>query len=444
MGEALARLRSAGDPYTPSSGNRGYRVVRYELELDYDVDRNALSATARLTAVATEELTRFSLDLAALRVTRVQVDGADAKRTHGSGKLTLTPRNTIAAGAEFSVLVRYSGAPRPVRSPWGEIGWEELEDGVIVASQPCGASSWFPCNDHPSDKSSYRISVTASSAYTVVAPGELVSRVARASRTTWVYEQPEPMAAYLATVQIGRYQRLAVSARVATSTVPVVAHLPRDLTARFRHDFAEQVDMLACFERAFGPYPFGSYGVVVTDDVLEIPLEAQGMSVFGRNHVDGVSGSERLIAHELAHQWFGNSLTIATWRDIWLHEGFACYAEWLWSEESGAESADACARAHYAALRRAPQDLVVGDPGPADMFDDRVYKRGAIALHAVRRLLGDEAFFDLLRDWVASFRHSSVSTDDFVRTADRHAPAPVEPLLDAWLFQEALPPFPVG
>lgn len=441
MGDTLVRLRTAGDPYTPRSGNRGYHVARYDLELDYDVDRNGLSATARLTAIATEPLTRFSLDLAGLRVAKAQVDGVEAKRTHAAGKLTLTPRIAIPEGAEFTVVVRYSGTPRPVRSPWGEIGWEELEDGVIVASQPCGASSWYPCNDHPSDKASYRISLTAASAYAVVAPGELVSRVPRASKTTWVYEQREPMAAYLATVQIGRYQRLAVREQ-ADAAVPIVAHLPADLVPNFRHDFADQVRMIACFERAFGPYPFASYGIVVTDDVLEIPLEAQGMSVFGRNHVDGVGGSERLIAHELAHQWFGNSLTIGAWRDIWLHEGFACYAEWLWSEESGAETADACARAHYAVLRRSSQDVVVGDPGPDAMFDDRVYKRGAVALHAVRVLLGDAAFFDLLRDWVASFRFATVSTDDFIRTADRHAPAPVESVLDVWLYQEALPPFP--
>jgi len=441
MGDVLARLRSAGDPYTPRSGNRGYSVVRYDLDLDYDVDRNGLSATARIRAVATERLIRFSLDLAGLRVGKAQVDGVEAKRTHAAGKLTLTPRDAIEAGAEFTVLVRYGGNPRPVRSPWGEIGWEELEDGVIVASQPCGASSWYPCNDHPSDKAAYRISVTAASAYVVVAPGELLSRTPRSSRTTWVFEQREPMAAYLATVQIGRYERLAVSDR-AHPSVPVVAHLPADLLGNFRRDFAGQVDMIACFERAFGPYPFQSYGIVVTDDVLEIPLEAQGMSIFGRNHVDGEGGSERLIAHELAHQWFGNSLTITAWRDIWLHEGFACYAEWLWSEESGSATVDACARAHHAVLRGDPQDIVVGDPGAADMFDDRVYKRGALALHAVRVLLGDAAFFDLLHDWVASFRFAGVSTEDFIRTADRHAPEPVEAVLDTWLFQEALPPFP--
>ena len=97
--------------------------------------------------------------------------------------------------------------------------------------------------------------------------------------------------------------------------------------------------MIALFEGLFGPYPFDAYTVVVTDDDLEIPLEAQGLSVFGANHMDGRRGSERLVAHELAHQWFGNSLTVGLWRDIWLHEGFACYAEWLWSEASGGRTA---------------------------------------------------------------------------------------------------------
>ena len=136
------------------------------------------------------------------------------------------------------------------------------------------------------------------------------------------------MAPYLATLQIGRYQRL--RARHRRLLVP-----PR-LLAAAEHDLARQPEMMALFEERFGPYPFAAgYTVVVTDDDLEIPLEAQGLSVFGANHMDGRRGSERLVAHELAHQWFGNSLTVGRWRDIWLHEGFACYAEWLWSERVG-------------------------------------------------------------------------------------------------------------
>ena len=125
----------------------------------------------------------------------------------------------------------------------------------------------------------------------------------------------------------------------------------------------------------------------------------------------------------MSHQWFGNSLTLGEWRDIWLHEGFACYCEWLWSEESGKDSAhERAVRALEALARRADQDLVLGDPGPELMFDDRVYKRGALLLHALRLTLGDDAFFDALRAWATDHAHSTVSTEmfvDFARAPDR-------------------------
>src|SRR2546429_3619110 len=134
--------------------------------------------------------------------------------------------------------------------------------------------------------------------------------------------------------------------------------------------------MLAVFENHFGPYPFEAYSVVVTDDELEVPVEAQGLSTFGANHVDGARGAEHLVAHELAHQWFGNSLTVADWRHIWLNEGFSTYAEWLWSESCGDSSAaDSAARA-WVGLAGLAQDIVLADPGVRRMFDDRVYQRG--------------------------------------------------------------------
>ena len=209
----------------------------------------------------------------------------------------------------------------------------------------------------------------------------------------------------------------------------------------FDHDFGRQPQMMKLFVKLFGPYPLSTgYTVVVTDDDLEIPLEAQGISIFGANHCDGQRSAERLIAHELAHQWFGNSVTARRWRHIWLHEGFACYAEWLWSEHSGGPSADDWARHYYQRLADSPQNLLLADPGPRDMFDDRVYKRGALTLHVLRRRIGDESFFALLRDWTTRYRHSTAVTDDFTGLAANYAQESLRPLWDAWLYSTNVPP----
>ncbi|MGZ4749538.1 MAG: M1 family metallopeptidase [Oryzihumus sp.] len=432
---------TAGDPYLPTHGNGGYHASRYELDLDYRVVSNHLAGRARVSLVATQSLSRFSLDLGALRVARVTVDGRrPARYVHRGGKLHVTPAEALPAGAVFVVEVIYSGNPRPLRSPWGEVGWEELTDGVIVASQPNGAPSWFPCNDQPGDKASYRITVTTDAAYEVLANGTLVGQSRLASRRRWVFEQAEPMSTYLATVQVGRYDVV----ELAGGPVRQRALVPARLKSLLLNDFRRQAEMVQLFTQLFGPYPFPAYDVVVADDDLEIPLEAQGLSVFGANHLDGHEGQQRLVAHELAHQWFGNSVTIGTWQHIWLHEGFACYSEWLWSEHRGGPSAHALAVQHHARLARLPQNLVLADPGPALMFDDRVYKRGALTLHALRIVLGDEAFFAVLRDWAATHRHGVVTTQDFVDCASRHTELPLHGLFRVWLDEPALPLLPVS
>jgi aminopeptidase N len=413
-------------------------VSRYELDLTYKVHSNRLAGKATITAVTTEARSRFALDLASnLHVTKVATNGSrNTKWLHRNGKLIVTPAQTIPAGGALVLTVQYGGSPKPIRSVWGEVGWEELSEGALVASQPNGAASWFPCDDHPSSKASYRIAITTDSPYYTVANGALVSRQTRASQTTWVYEQTEPMASYLATIQIGPYERRSF----ASGGIPMFAVHPPRLRASFDVDFGRQPQMMDVFGRLFGPYPFADYTVVVTDDELEIPLEAQGLSIFGANHCTGRRWSERLVAHELAHQWFGNSLTLGQWRDIWLHEGFACYAEWIWSENSGGPSAHRLAVQAHQGLARKPQDLVIADPGPQLMFDDRVYKRGALTLHALRRRLGDDKFFALLRQWTLAHRHSTVTSEQFTDLATHYTDEPLRRLWDSWLGEKTLPP----
>ena len=425
-----------GDPYLPASGNEGYHVEHYDLDLVYNPGANRLDGWARLTIRAQRPLTRFSLDLHGLAVAKVLVDGrAATKFAVRAGKLHISTNRTLPVGDNVVVAVRYSGNPGPARGTWGDVGWEELTEGVLVASQPNGAATWFPCNDHPSNKASFTISLTVDSPFYVLCNGTLTSRRTGASQTTWRYEQDEPMATYLATVQIGHYELTQLADRPRQLGV-----LPARLATKFQYDIARQPAIMATFERLFGPYPFESYTVIVTDDDLDIPIEAQGISVFGANHLNGRRGEERLVAHELAHQWFGNSVSLREWRHIWLNEGFACYAEWLWAEESGDESADDLAARHHRRLAELAQDLVVADPGPARMFDDRLYKRGALALHALRSALGDQAFFDALRAWTSQHRHGVVDTDDFLALVGDDGAAVLKP----WLFEEKLPTLTAG
>ena len=431
--------RSAGDPYLPTRGNGGYAVERYELDLTYRIATNRLAGTAVIHATTTQELAGFSLDLLRLRVSRVRIEGQRGVRfAHSSGKLTITPTKPLPADTAFTVTIDYAGAPAPHRSRWGAVGWEELDDGVIVAAQPTGAPTWFPCNDSLADKAAYDIRIATDAAYTVICNGVLAGRTTSAGLGRWHYVQEEPTSTYLATVQIGRYRRT----EQAFDGVPGVLAYPRAIESRVLADVDQVGRMMNLFQRSFGPYPFATYTVVVTADDLEIPLEAQGLATFGANHLDGHGGSERLVAHELAHQWFGNSVGLAAWQHIWLNEGFACYAEWMWSEESGGPSSDTMARQFRRQVAGQPRDIVIGDPGVDLMFDDRVYKRGALTVHAVRRTLGDERFFDLVRAWTTELRGGSGTTDDFRALAARFSPTPLDALFDAWLFATSLPRLP--
>lgn len=429
------------DPYVPDSGNEGYHVELYDLDLRYTVRTNRLQAAVVLSIRSLTPLTTITLDMVGMVVSEVRVNGHKAKYTRSTTKLTIKLPHPLEADVRFTVEVDYAGKPRPRRTRWGTIGWEELEDGSLVASQPTGAATWFPCNDTPAHKSRYRIQVTAEKEYRVVTNGVTAGHSTTGGHRTWRFYQDIPAAPYLATVQVGRY----VEDEIDLGPVPGAVLYPNGLRARVKHDVHKRVPrMMETFIEAFGPYPLSKYVVVVTEDELEIPIEAQGMATFGSNHVDGQHGSDRLIAHELAHQWFGNSVGVASWQHIWLNEGFACYSEWIWSEASGDLTAQQRAMHYYEKLAALPQDLLVGDPGPQEMFDDRIYKRGALTVHALRLALGDEAFFDMVRAWTHAKQHDVTTTAEFEAHVRAQTGRDLTPLFDAWLRQRELPPFPTA
>ncbi|KXC05798.1 M1 family metallopeptidase [Microbacterium hominis] len=432
---------SGHDPYAPESGDPGFDVESYDVAIDYRVRTNRLEGRATINAVAAAPVSAVSIDLVGLRASRVRVDGDRRTRfAQGPRKLRVTLPHRMQPGERFSIEVVYAGAPAPRRSRWGTIGWEELEDGALVASQPTGAPTWFPCNDRPDARAPMRLAVTTDAGYLPVLTGRPAAQATAGGRVTVTSVSAVPVATYLVAVHIGPYEQTLLGSRDDGDGDGVRVFARAQLRREVTRAFADVPRMLALFEESFGPYPQEACTLVVTPDELEIPLEAQGLAVFGSNHL--VPEEQRLIAHELAHQWFGNSVGIGRWSDIWLNEGFACFAEWLWFERSGAATVAEKAAKHHARLRALPQDLLLSDPGPDLMFDDRVYKRGALTLYALRCRIGPPAFARVLHDWVETYRHALATTDDFRALAERVAGRDLDDVFTPWLDRTELPPLP--
>ncbi|MEU4652478.1 M1 family metallopeptidase [Streptomyces sp. NPDC023723] len=405
----------AGDPYFPKAGNDGYDVTHYDLDLSYEPDGHRLTGTATLTARATEDLPAFDLDLKGMRVDDVTVDGRDARYHRAGQELTVRPPDGLDRGDRFRVTVRYGGAPETITDPDGSReGWLRTADGALALGQPVGSMAWFPGNHHPGDKATYAVAVTVPKGLRAVSNGEPAGeRTAPAGRTTYLWRTAEPMASYLATVAIGDWRTDRSRTRDGLPVYTAVDPTQAAASAAVLKRIPEVVDWA---EGLFGRYPFSSVGAIVDrPSDIGYALETQNRPVFP-GAPDIV-----LLVHELAHQWYGDSVTPKTWRDMWLNEGFATYAEWLWQEDHGGAGAQEIFEATYG------QDVVWAFP-PADPPDAAhisaapVYQRGAMVLHKIRQQAGDTAFRALLRGWAAAHRHGTADTDDFTAYVEKRLP----------------------
>jgi aminopeptidase N len=418
-----------GDPYYPELGNGGFDVAHYDLTLTVDVDAQRLDGVASITATATQALSSFDLDLVGLDVAGVTVDGVPATFLRAGHELVITPARALAAGVTFTTAVTYGGSPQPsfIAGLDVQSGWIWHDGGSYVLAEPAAAATWFPSSDHPLDKATYTFHIEAPTDLEVAANGLLVTH----SNDVWTYEEKEPMATYLATVVI---DDLTLTSEAGPSGITIRNALPSEVADRAAQAFARHADMLTWFAAVFGPYPFTAYGAAMAPGIGGAAMECQTMSLFDAGRPPG----EEIIAHELAHQWFGNSVSLASWRDIWLNEGFATYAEWVWEELAGRSTAAELASAVHGGGSWEPP----GDPGPDNLFSPSVYQRGALTLQALRVTVGDEAFFKLLQTYTDRFRDKSASTADFVRVAEEISGRDLGPLFQTWLYDPATPPLP--
>ncbi|WP_369216108.1 M1 family metallopeptidase [Streptomyces flavofungini] len=439
-----AGARGVGDTLFPGLGNGGYDVAHYDLTLDYVPETNHLKATAVITARATQDLSRFDLDFAGLKVRGVEVDGAKAAFTREKNELVLTPAKTLRKGTVFETTVAYDGTPRMTEDADGGVeGWIETDDGATALGEPTGSMTWFPGNHHPSDKATYDITVSVpkdedGDPYDVLSNGELVKEEDQGKRVTSHWRTEEPMAGYLANVTVGYFD---LHKGRTSQGVPVLVGVDPDEAADSEgvEDLVPEVTDWA--SERFGPYPFSSVGAVVDHlPGLDYALETQTRPYFDS------APDDTLVVHELAHQWFGNSVTPRRWKDMWLNEGFATYAEWLWQEDHGGRTADEIFDAFYDGSHEESEgiwDFPPGAPpsGPRTS-DPPVYGRGAMTLHKVREEIGDEDFFDVVREWTRRYRHKNADTEDFISLCEDVSGEDLSELFDTWLFTKGKPRHP--
>lgn len=424
------------DDLFPDLGFSGIDVEHYDLELVYDPAQQRLSGQVGIDLTLTADRHEISLDLKGPEVSTVSVDGSEVGFETDENELRVPLGATYPVGSDMRLDIEYSVRPEPSLSPVGfSSGWFATRGGSYVLNEPDGARTWLPCNDHPSDKATFRFDLTVPSGVTAVANGALVEHVSEPMSERWVWLEDDPMATYLMLVLTGDYELVEGEGPNGLPLLSAVLRSDRTALQPFLDSIDEQI---VFFESHFGPFPLDRYGIAVTDSSGGMAMETQGRSLFSRDDFIGVNSSltqEMFLSHELAHQWFGNAVTPGQWSDIWLNESFATYAHWMWLEHIGRTTV--AAEAGRALSSRAPYSSA--DPSVDELFGFNSYEGGAVTLHALRQTLGDLVFFDILRQWVAGRSGTSVVTADFIAVAESVSGADLGAFFDEWLYADVLP-----
>ncbi|MEU9733749.1 M1 family metallopeptidase [Streptomyces sp. NPDC048002] len=446
---APAEPLGIGDRLFPHLGNPGYDVASYDLAFTYSGSNSEpLRTVTTIDAWTTAELDRVNLDFAHGEVDSVEVDGAPAAFTTAGEDLVVTPDAPLPSGSWMRITVRHTSDPTP---PEGrETGWVRTADGLAMANQADAAHLVFPGNDHPSDKAMFTFRVTAPNGYTAVANGLATDVDRTRAATTWTYRTRHPMATELAQVSIGRS---AVVRRTGPHGLPLRDVVPAADRERLEPWLAKTPDQISWMEDKVGRYPFETYGVLMADVSTGFELETQTLSLFEKGLFTEPAYPawyvESIMVHELAHQWFGNSVSPRTWSDLWLNEGHATWYEALYAEETADRPLAARMKAAYSVSDRwraaggPPAAPKVPEPGrKIGIFRPNVYDGAALILYALRQEIGRPSFERLERAWVARHQDGVASTDEFVALASEISGRDLTAFFHPWLYGEKTPPMP--
>ncbi len=424
-----------GDPNNPSAGGSGYDVTSYDLDLAFDPASGRLQGSATVTLTPRENLAVLHLDLA-LAVTSARLGGVDLPYDQSDGDLAIRPAPAwpvsagFVAGRPVSLVVTYEGRPADARLS-GEGAVYTQGDETLIAGEPEAAAAWYPANDHPSDPARFALTVRVPAGYQAISVGRLVAHTSEAAGETWRWATDEPTVTYATMLAVGRFDVVVENARVADRDVQAVYAVSRQLpggTERTLQWLRTSPAQATILTRWLGPYPSSSIGGVVT---AARPWWG-GLETLGRPvYHPYVVGEGAVVAHELAHMWLGDTVTLHRWDDLFLNESLTSYVEWLAEEQAGRVGPQARFDDLYAKAPASFWRQRLSDPGPGRALFTRVYDRGAMAVHATRVAMGDEAFFPFLRAWAQ--QSGPASLEQWRAQAQRVSPVDLQPLFAAWL-----------
>jgi aminopeptidase N len=416
----------------PALGSADIDVDHYDVALRFDRVADGgqqLTGAVVVSGTITNRTDQLALDDAGTTIRSVRLDGEPTPFDRQGRELLLPLDPVRDPGTRFEVEVEVAIDLGRAGFSRDSAGVFPTADGLWSVNEPDGVSTWIPVNDHPTDKATWSFALDVPAGLTGVANGELVGIDAGADRSTWRWEQAEPMASYLVLVLVGDYE--IVDGTSTTSGIPLEHAVLSDELAVV-DDYEEiTLEQFELFEDLFGPYPFDRYGLAIADSQPGLAMETQGRSLFSALDLDGSTGvlQHLLLAHELAHQWFGNAVSPAQWNDIWLNEGFATYAQWLWLDHAGLVPLDVSTSAAIAALPDTGWPL----DAPAELFGPVSYDGGAVALHALRLTIGDVDFFAGLRAWVERHLDGAATTADLLAVMEDVSGDDLDVFFDTWV-----------
>jgi aminopeptidase N len=422
----------AGDEYYPNDGNGGYDALDYHVNVGFDPATQHLDGDTTVTARATQDLSRFNLDLRGLDVKSVQVNDEPAKFTReGEFELVVTPAGPLANGSMFRTRVLYSGTPTGVQQgAIGESGWQKsASGGAYVVGEPHSAAYWYPVNETPRDKAAFNLTARVPDGWSAISNGREDGITSAGGWTTSAWSDPNPVASYLTTLAVDKFT---FDRTTLPGGIPVVDAYAHGAEPR-RAAGSQLPAVLAFLASKFGPYPQSAAGGIYLDENLHFSLETQTRPTYARwADID-------TVVHESAHQWFGNSVSVESWADICLNECFASYAQWLWEEKGGSNLDDRYRRAvemnRNSAGFWSPKLTGMG----AGHEFEGVYDKGTLAVHALRGTIGEEVFGRVLREWPAKYRHGNASWADFEAFVTGISGKDLHKFFDAWFRGTTLP-----